>query len=128
MNGWRRESGPHRDDVDIQHPRPRRSKILAALLSSQGRFVEAEPLLLKAVLGAKTAFRLDWESSLNAQLGLAHVLPAERKTDELAPLLRSIEAQIGRYHFGGSDIEAGLRRLNCLASKKSRADAPRLRA
>lgn len=104
---------------------------LGSLLASQGRFAEAEPLLRRAVKGAGTT-GLDHGkgsgTSLSAQLNLAYALFGAGKTIELVLLLQSVEAQVNRYNYGGSEIEARLQRLQCLASRKCLVSNAELRA
>jgi hypothetical protein len=103
------------------------SKDLVELLSLQGKYAEAEPLLRMVEAGAKTEFRLDRENSLNAELALAFVLLADKKSDELVGLLQSIEAKIDRYGFRGLEIDARVQRLKYLKFKNGPADEMELR-
>jgi tetratricopeptide (TPR) repeat protein len=104
---------------------------LGSLLASQGRFGEAEPLLRRAVKGAATT-GLDRGKgsaiSLSAQLNLAYALLGMRKTIELVPLLQSVEAQVRRYNYRGSEIDTRLQRLQCLANGKCLVSDAELRA
>ncbi len=89
---------------------------LGGLLTSQGRFAEAEPMLRRAV---KETSRRNFRGTvyaLHSQLSLAYTLFAQEKSGELAPLLVSIDTQIGRFNYAGSEFETRLRRLQCLAS------------
>jgi tetratricopeptide (TPR) repeat protein len=98
------------------------------LLASEGRFVEAEPLLRMAVNRWSGTRGKGSVFSLFAQISLAYTLFAQGKDDELRPLLTSLEAQIVRYKYDGSDMEARLRRLQCLAAALCRVDETDLRA
>jgi tetratricopeptide (TPR) repeat protein len=89
---------------------------LGSLLASQGRFAEAEPLLRKAVSEMSRRSFKGSIYSLHSQLGLAYALFAQEKHMELNPLLKSLETQITRFNFGGTDFDARLRRLQCLAA------------
>ncbi len=101
---------------------------LGALLASQGRYGEADPLLRKAIAGARTLGLNGWEIGLSAQLGLAYILFAQYKNEELSSLLRSIEAEINRKNYGGSAYDFRLRRLQCLEAKKCVVGGAELRA
>ena len=97
------------------------------LLASQGRFVEAEPLLRLAVKRWSGTRGKGSVFSLSAQIALAYTLFAEGKDDELRRLLASLDAQIVRYKYDGSDIETRLHRLQCLAAGLCRVDETSLR-
>lgn len=101
---------------------------LGGLLLSQGRFDEAEPLLRQAVAGTSIRRKQGSGHSLSAQIGLGYILFARHKTGELATLLRSVNAQIGRYNYGGTEQDFRLRRLQCLAAGTCRISETELRA
>jgi tetratricopeptide (TPR) repeat protein len=97
------------------------------LLASEGRFDEAEPLLRMAVNRWSGTRGKGSVFSLSAQIALAYALFAQGKEDELRRLLTSLEAQIVRYKYEGSDMEARLHRLQCLAAGLCRVDETSLR-
>lgn len=99
-----------------------------ALLAEQGRFAEAEPLLRMAVSRWSRSRGRGSHFSLRAQLALAYVLFAEAKTDDVATMLKAVEAQIIRYGYDGSDIEARAQRLRCLLTGACTLDSAQLRA
>ena len=95
---------------------------LGGLLAAHGRYGEAEPVLRRAVKDADRQQFRGSAYSLCSKLGLVYVLLAQRKSDELASMLQSIETEIGRFKWEGSEFDTKLRRLQCLASGKCHLD------